>query len=319
MSNIDCNVDVVKYLLSKRLKYGINHRRQARKLKWKSIYKIARLFTRFKISSSGILFELANDSGSTPIHYAAQRGDLEMIELLMEHGALTEIRNDMNRDTLVLCESFPEVRDAIMRTRNQDNTAGTTKHSQTSSGTGFELQRRQSIATSSKYGMYLIKVSKILKLFGNDETLKQNINLCHQDLLRNQELVRFEDLPMGAFILFVSHQWSSYSHPDPHGYQIKVLCKVIRNLRDGVFHKIQTEPIHVLLYVVARSARCSSASARARSARISTLFFTYSEYLTRITCIILTLATLVFSRLSTFFFTYMEYFTRITLVFERKT
>ena len=52
---------------------------------------------------------------------------------------------------------------------------------------------------------------------------------------------------MGAFVIFVSHQWNSFNHPDPSGRQMQVLSKVMRDLRDGRY-KTETDPFHVLLY-----------------------------------------------------------------------
>ena len=46
VSSVDSNVDIVKYLLSQTLKYGVNHRRKARTTKWKLIYGLARGLTR---------------------------------------------------------------------------------------------------------------------------------------------------------------------------------------------------------------------------------------------------------------------------------
>ena len=44
-------------------------------------------YTRMKFVRSGLIFELASESGSTPLQYAVCRGDLEIVELLLEHGA----------------------------------------------------------------------------------------------------------------------------------------------------------------------------------------------------------------------------------------
>ena len=48
--------------------------------------------------------------------------------------------------------------------------------------------------------------------------------------------------------MFISHQWNSFNHPDPDGCQIQVLCKILRDLRDGVHGTVSTDPFHVLLY-----------------------------------------------------------------------
>ena len=112
----------------------------------------------------------------------------------------------------------------------------------------FTLQRRLSTATNTKYDMYLIKLTTMLSSFGDVEDRKKNMHLCHQSLLEQEKLTRFEDLPLGSFVIFVSHQWNSFAHPDPNGRQLEVLCKIMRDLRDGVYTNVSTDPYHVLLY-----------------------------------------------------------------------
>ena len=112
----------------------------------------------------------------------------------------------------------------------------------------FTLQRRLSTATDVKYNMYLMNLETMLKLFGTSSDSKENIQLCHQSLLEQERLTRFEDLPLGSFVIFVSHQWSSFAHPDPNGRQLEVLCKTMRDLRDGAHTNVSTDPYHVLLY-----------------------------------------------------------------------
>ena len=94
-----------------------------------------------------------------------------------------------------------------------------------------------------------MKLTTMIKLFDSASDRKKNLKLCHQDLLeRKGALTRFEDLPMGSFVMFVSHQWNGHHHPDPHGRQLEVLCKVMRDLRDGSHKNVSTDPYHILLY-----------------------------------------------------------------------
>jgi len=111
----------------------------------------------------------------------------------------------------------------------------------------FTLQRRLSTATDVKYDMYLLSLTSMLNLFGSPLDRKKNFYICHQDLLKSGNLMRFEDLPMGTFIIFVSHQWNGFHHPDPNGRQMQVLSSVLRDLRDGVY-RTETDPFHVHLY-----------------------------------------------------------------------
>ena len=233
VDSVDSNVDVVRYLLLQSLKYGVNHRRKARTMKWKLIYGVARGLSRLGVATSGLFAELASESGSTPLQYAVNRGDLEIVELLMEHGAEPFIKNDLSRDVLSYCEAFPEIKTAIKRVKREDRRYKKATESTRETNTSkfktkktFTLQRRLSTATDIKYDMYLMNLSTMLKRFGSSSDRKKNFDLCHQDFLERGKLTRFEDLPMGSFVIFISHQWNGYDHPDPNGHQLQVLCKV---------------------------------------------------------------------------------------------
>ena len=87
----------------------------------------------------------------------------------------------------------------------------------------------------------------MFKLFGDKNDRAKNINVCHQDLLKRGALTRFEDLPLGAFVIFISHQWTGFDHPDPKGIHMKCMIKMFRQLRDGRFD-VHADPFHTILY-----------------------------------------------------------------------
>ena len=60
----------------------------------------ARLAVKSKIIRSQLLIRVAESSGLTALHYAARRGDMEIVELLLKHGAEPSIKNDLGRDVL---------------------------------------------------------------------------------------------------------------------------------------------------------------------------------------------------------------------------
>ena len=55
---------------------------------------------RLGATRSRLLHRVAESGGLTALHYAARRGDMEILELLLEHGAKPSIRNDLGRDVL---------------------------------------------------------------------------------------------------------------------------------------------------------------------------------------------------------------------------
>jgi len=252
VSTHDSDVNVVRYLLSQKLAYGVNWRRKSQTTKWKLIYGFARGIFRARLFKSELFAQLSMVAGSTPLQWAVYRGDVEIVEVLMEHGADPSIKNDLGRDVLSYSGSFPEISSEILRVlrekgRDQGRSMVTKVQTKKSVTDFFTLQRRISTAVPVRYDMHLLSLGSMLSLFGQEDEAKRNKYLCHQDLLKREELIRFEDLPLGAFVMFISHQWTGFNHPDPSGRQMQVLSKILRDLRDG-HHTTETEPFHVLAY-----------------------------------------------------------------------
>jgi hypothetical protein len=241
VSNEDADPKLVNFLLSE-CKLDVNLRSRARNFRWSTLFKLARCVTRlFRPRHASLMYRLGMEEGRTALQDAVRRGDVEIVELLMSHGADPSIKNDLKRDVLSYCEAFPEIKQAIERvkrehvrvhggkssTTTRETTQNRTVALVSTKGTkDFTLQRRLSTATDIKYDMYLMSLSKMMKRFGTASDRKKNANICHQDLLKKGELTRFQDLPMGSFVIFVSHQWNGFNHPDPNGRQMQVLSKV---------------------------------------------------------------------------------------------
>ena len=59
---------------------------------------------------------LAHGAGLTALHYAARRGDVEIVKLLLEAGADPYIENEMGLNSFEMCEKagpFPSVAKAL--------------------------------------------------------------------------------------------------------------------------------------------------------------------------------------------------------------
>ena len=249
--NQDADPKVIRYLLNRHDMFNVNMRSRSQSLKWRLIRGVARFATQTNMSQSALLKTLAEEGGITPLHCAAKRGDLEIVEILMEFGAKASVKNDLGHDILSFCQAFPEIKGAIKRVqremkRKKSSTAPTSLSQKPSKQ--FSLQRSTSTAISVEYDMYLISLEMMLSLFGSSSDRKTNFNLCHQRLLKKGELTRFEDLPMGTFTIFISHEWLSRNHPDPSGTQLSTLCRVLRDLRDGKIERVSMDIVHYLTY-----------------------------------------------------------------------
>jgi ankyrin repeat protein len=252
-SNDDCDPQVIRYLLQDcGERRNVNKQVQPQTTKWKMLSAAARFAVRTRLTRSKFIRRIGESSGRTALHYAARRGDVEIVELLMEFGADPFIKNDLGRDVLSYCEAFPDMRCAIERVKREENRfknqTNCPRVESVAMTKEFTLQRKIATATPVKYNMYLMNLATMMKLFGNEEDRKKNLNLSHQDLLQSEKLIGFEDLPMSSFVIFVSHQWNGFEHPDPNGVQIECLVNIFRRLRDGDIESVHMETYHQFLY-----------------------------------------------------------------------
>ena len=58
---------------------------------------------------------LAQESGTTALHFAVRRGDVDVVNLLLEHGADPTIKNDLGKTPVDYCDAFPEMQGALKR------------------------------------------------------------------------------------------------------------------------------------------------------------------------------------------------------------
>ena len=132
--------------------------------------------------SSFLLAALAQDSGSTALHYAVQRGDVDCVNLLLENGADPTIKNDLGKTPVDYCDAYPELRGALKRVIEQRK-----------EGKSITLHRRDSTATDMKFPMYLVPLDQLQRLYGGKVPRHDRIE-AHQELLRRGELVRWKDM-----------------------------------------------------------------------------------------------------------------------------
>ena len=53
-----------------------------------------------RLKHGSLIRRFASEEGRTPLQDAVLRGDMEIVELLLERGAKPSIRNDLGRDVL---------------------------------------------------------------------------------------------------------------------------------------------------------------------------------------------------------------------------
>jgi len=232
----DCDPRLVKLLLKQF--NDVNYRRVGKNLKWRNIYRLAKFLVKSKLSNSGLMMSLARASGTTALHYAVRRGDIDVVNVLLEHNANPEIKDDLGKSATDYCNAFPELRGALRRViqQRQDNTKG-----------GVQLHRRKSTATDLKYPMYLTSLEQLQQMYGGPEPKHKRLE-SHEVLLKRNELITWEDLPIDAHIIFVSHERVGWSHPDPQGIQIQTFLRVMKRLLDGEIPQVEMNVVHTMMY-----------------------------------------------------------------------
>ena len=233
----DADPEILQLLLEKtKSKNVINFKIRGKTFKWRNIHRLAQLLTRYKLTTSGLMTALAQDSGSTALHYAVQRGDVDIVNILLSHGADPTIKNDLGKTPLDYCDAFPELRGALKRVIKQR-----------SENKPVTLHRRNSTATNMKFPMYLVPLDQLHRLYGGKDPRHERIE-AHQKLKQRGELVRWEDLPFDANIIFLSHEWVGWNHPDPHGIQLKTFLKVMKRLQSGKISQVEMNVFHTMMY-----------------------------------------------------------------------
>ena len=122
-ANEDSDPNVVKEILklyddAKDRTFNINYRMRSQTTKWKLLRGTAKLMVRTGLSKSNLMSRLAHGAGMTALHYAARRGDVEIVKLLLEAGADPYVENDLGVNAFEICNKFgpfPTVMKALQK------------------------------------------------------------------------------------------------------------------------------------------------------------------------------------------------------------
>jgi len=211
-ANEDADPRVVQMLLehSRDVKM-INRRMRARTTQWKGIYLMSKLAVRTGLTQSTLMKRFAERQGRTALHYAARRGDLDLVELLLSHGADPSVRDDAGKNVRDLCSGFPELRGMLEKRERMMKLRGTGNKTRAVEVLG----KRISTATPIQHEMWLISLETLLMLYG--EGSHGHVMEVHQKL-RDKFLTPWHSVPADAEIIFVSTQIIAFV---PHSNHIQ--------------------------------------------------------------------------------------------------
>ena len=153
--------------------------------------------------NQSLLFQfLAQEAGETALQRAAWCGDVEMVNILLNAGAIPGIRNDIGMNAVAMCESFPELKGMLEKRERKIKLRGTVKKSRVVEVLG----KRISTATPIQHEMWLISLENLLMLYG--EKSRGYVMEVHQELKRRDLLTPWCDAPADAEIIFVRTRFS---------------------------------------------------------------------------------------------------------------
>ena len=95
--------------------------------------------------------------------------------------------------------------------------------------------------------MWLVSLHQMQEMYGGSEPQFHRLEpFC--SLRERNELTRWQDLPADASVLFLSHEWCGWNHPDPNATQLKTFLNVIDRLQSGEIDRVTMRSLHKLIY-----------------------------------------------------------------------
>ena len=96
----------------------MNYRVRSQTWTWNAVRGTAKFMMRTRFLNSAVIRYHAHGAGLTALHYAARRGDVEIVQLLLEAGADPYIENEMGLNSFDITEKFGPF-PSVMRVLNK--------------------------------------------------------------------------------------------------------------------------------------------------------------------------------------------------------
>ena len=166
-SGEDTDTSVLQVVLD-RCKDSINYRTSATSLKWTAITSLCCMLVRIGVANeSGLLSYIGRETGSTALHLAVYRGDVDVVNMLLHYGADPTIRTTLGLSSIDMCKGFPELSGGLKRVESMKHTSTNRK---------LTLNRRASTAITLRFPMYLIPLCRLDAMYVFQYTHVHNIH-----------------------------------------------------------------------------------------------------------------------------------------------
>ena len=197
--NEDSDVGILRLLLNRLDHNAVNVTAKSRTVKWKVLRSVAKTMCRLKLTSSRLVHRLAQGDGITALHYAARRGDVEIVNELLSSGVNSQIRSSMGCTASDMSSSFPELKGMLEKRERKSKLRG--KNVKNTVVVDV-LGKRISTATPIQHEMWLISLENLLMLYSGQDN--RRVMDVHQELERRDFLTSWCDVPSDSEIIFVS-------------------------------------------------------------------------------------------------------------------
>ena len=94
--------------------------------------------------------------------------------------------------------------------------------------------RRGSTVSNLRHDMWLLRLDEAIDRYLKEPRKHECVEV-YQDLQSQGALTNWKLVEKDAAIIFISHEWVGWKHPDPHGIQIHCALRALQRLRDGKF------------------------------------------------------------------------------------
>ena len=106
-------------------------------------------------------------------------------------------------------------------------------------------RKKKSNETIAPVEMFVMRLHTFIKLYGGQRHPRLE---SYEQLIERGELINTKYTPPKSTIIYISHEHTGSTHPDPHGNHIYHLILLLERLKNGEIPRTDMEFFHTLIY-----------------------------------------------------------------------